>query len=138
MKLARALASGVAGAVAVSAFEALEARALGRPPVYAARAIARRLALRAGVPIDRRRARHLGLALRLTYAAALGVVRARLAPSRRPAALVAFAAAIYALELVALPASGGTPPLRAWRRGETLLLGPHALAFACGAALAGP
>ena len=39
------------------------------------------------------------------------------------------AAALWLVELVALPRSGATPPLRAWPRGDAVLDATNALAF---------
>jgi len=127
--------SGLAGVVALEAFEALERRALGAPPVYASEQIAGRFARRLGWRAGPRARRRLGRLLRVGYGAALGVLRAAVAPRGRLAGALGFAAAIYGFELIVLPASGATPPLATWRRGQPAWLAAHTLAFAVGATL---
>jgi hypothetical protein len=134
--VARASTSALVGILGLSLFERLERRVLGREPLYTSTRITRRLARRLGVSLDEEQARVLGRLLRFVYGPALGLVRARL--DRRPGLgrALRLGAAIWLFELLALPATGATPPLRRWPRGEKLLLAAHTTAFALAAELA--
>ncbi|HVU49720.1 MAG TPA: hypothetical protein VHL80_03480 [Polyangia bacterium] len=137
MRRRNAWLSGLAGTLVLELMERFERRVLGRPPLYASTRIAARLAGRLGVSLGPTGARIAGGLLRWSYGPALAVARARLAgpPTRSVARALGFGAAIYAFELVALPALGATPPLRAWPRTEVVSLAAHTLAFALGSEL---
>jgi hypothetical protein len=136
--LGRGVVAGVAGTLALSAFELFERRLLGRAPVYAPRHIANRLAARFGVSLTPARSRRLAWAMRCVYGPSLGVAGAWLDPERgsRPRRAMRHGLAISAFELVVLPWGGAVPPLDTWPISEILLLVAHATAFASGAELA--
>jgi hypothetical protein len=94
-------------------------RGLAGPPVYDRKRIAAGLGLKA----------RWGPALQAGYALALATALRRAVPLRFPWNGLAGGALVWGAELIALPATGATPPLRRWPRGQvgTLLL--HALAF---------
>jgi hypothetical protein len=121
------------GTLALSLMERLERRILGRAPLYSSTHIAARLARRLGLSVDPAGARALGGLLRWSYGPALAIARDRLT-ARSSVGVVAqalcFGAGIYAFELVALPATGATPPIRAWPAKEVLLLAAHTMTFA--------
>jgi hypothetical protein len=132
------LATGLAGLAGLTAFEALERRLLGGPPVYAPSRIAARLLTRYA-PRARIQPASAGTALRLCYAALLAgffVRGRRFLPRSSTAAAACGGALVAGFELLALPATGATPPLGSWPRPSQLLLFLHALAFmraaACG------
>src|SRR5687767_4942080 len=113
--LSMGLFAGAAGTLAVEASEQLEAAWLGERPLYSAKDVARRL-FGGAVP---------GPALRWPYGVLLGAVAGRLLDGRRLGAVgeaVAVGGAVLAFELVAMPALGATPPLRAWPRRQLATL----------------
>lgn len=133
-----ALATGLAGLAGLTAFEALERRLLGRPPVYAPTRIAARL-LRRYTPRAHIHPAYAGTALRLCYSALLAgffVRGRRFLPRSSAGAAACSAALVTGFELLALPLTGATPPLGSWPRPSQLLLFLHVLAFmraaACG------
>jgi hypothetical protein len=137
--LGRALVAGVCGVAALAVGERVEHLLAGREPVYAAGRVATRLARRGGLAVSSRGARRLGSALRWAYGPALALARRWVPGGRRPGLgrALSFGAMIYLGELLALPATGATPPVRRWPRGQAAMLGAHTLAFALGAELAG-
>jgi hypothetical protein len=129
--LAPLLATSLAGWAGLRAFEALERRLLGGPPVYAPSRIAARL-LRRHAPHAHLQPASAGAALRLCYVAALAAlfVRGRALLPRSPSAAAACGGALVTgFELLALPLTGATPPLGSWPRPARLLLFLHVLAF---------
>jgi hypothetical protein len=125
---------GFSASMVLTAFEPVERALLGRPPVYAPAAMVRRL-IRGG-PYGIQGVvyvRASGLVLRSLYGASIGALFAA-TRQRWPASgfgrTALMAGAIWAFELVALPASGATPPLRNWRRSEIALLLGHTFVFA--------
>jgi hypothetical protein len=131
--IGRALAAGAAGAIALSLARPLARAIAGGEPTFAADRIAARLAARTGLRLDRRGARRLGTLLRWTYAPGLALARELVVGrprARRAGRALAFGAAIYGLELVALPATGATPPPARWRARELGALAAHVLTFA--------
>lgn len=124
--IVRGALAGIAGAVALAVSDALERALLGREPVYVPARVAARLSAR--VPGAPRR----GLALRFPYAALLGAgygATRGLLPGSSARAGARLGVAVWALELLLLPATGATPPVRAWPRGEPGLLFLHTLVF---------
>ncbi|MCA1825525.1 MAG: hypothetical protein ABR567_05305 [Myxococcales bacterium] len=99
----------------LEALDRLERRVLGGKPVYDPARLGQRL-------FDSPRA---GRALRLVYAPALAAAKRRL---KAPALL--FGPLVALAELLAMPLTGATPPLRKWRPREIALLFAHATAFA--------
>jgi hypothetical protein len=95
--------------------------------------LARRLL---GRRLSRRQRQLAGMLMRWPYGVAWGTATAALAPDGVPPPVVGLAAgvAIWAFELVALPASGATPPVRAWRAGEIGVNLLNATAFGLAAA----
>ncbi len=136
--IGRGLLAGLAGTLALSIFERLERRLLGREPVYAPHRVAGRLAARFGIGLSATSARRLGWALRAVYGPSLGVAGAWLDPrtSHRASRVLRHGLAISVFELAALPLVGAVPPLAKWPLSELLLLAAHATAFATGAELA--
>lgn len=132
--LSNGVIAGLAGTMALSVFELLEHALLGRAPVYTAEAVAsgllRRLERRTGAV----RARNAGLVLRWSYGCALGAAHAGLTQSGGHRLVLRSAltlsSVIYLFELVAMPATGATKPVRDWPRSELLLLFCHTSAFA--------
>jgi hypothetical protein len=139
-KVIRGLATGAVGTVALSLGERLETQLLGEEPVYTARRIMARLAARRGVRLSDRSSSTLGRVVRWAYGPALGVVRAALERSRGPrqrdSGTFGFAGALFAFELIVLPATGATPPLRAWKPAQVASLAVHTLIFSAGLTLA--
>jgi hypothetical protein len=137
--LGHALVAGACGVAALALGERFERRLAGREPVYAAGRVAARFAHRGGFAIGSRGARRLGSALRWAYGPALAFGRGWLPGGRTPGLgrALSFGAMIYLGELLALPATGATPPVRRWPRRQAAMLGAHTLAFALGAELAG-
>jgi uncharacterized membrane protein YagU involved in acid resistance len=132
---------GLFAALVLTCADRLEQRLLGRPQIYAPRAIARRLyevRMRSFVKSARQAGIH-GLVLRAGYSAGLGALYGTLRerfPRAPMAAGIAFGTEIWAFELLAMPGTGAVPPLWKWPRAEIALLLAHALAFGITAALA--
>jgi hypothetical protein len=137
--LGGALVAGACGVAALVVAERLERLVAGREPVYADGRVAARLAHRGGFAVGTRGALRLGSALRWAYGPALAFARAWLPGGRTPGLgrALSFGAMIYLGELLALPATGATPPVRRWPRRQVAMLGAHTLTFALGAELAG-
>jgi hypothetical protein len=130
--------AGAAGTVVLTLVESIEIRALGAAPVYTSTRVAARLAARIGVTLNDDDSRRAGRLLRWTYGPALGMVRSWLAGrSAALASWISFAVAIYAFELVVLPAVGATPPLRRWPRAQIGSLALHTAGFAVAATVVG-
>ena len=104
--------------LALEASDVLERRLLGHKPVYDPGKMGKRLFGNA----------RAGEAMRWIYGPALGFVQRRL---RIPALL--FGPLVAAAELLAMPLTGATPPVRKWPKGEVPLLFVHATAFALAA-----
>jgi hypothetical protein len=112
--LGRALASGAAGTLCEMGLTRLEQRSLGRPP-YDTAEMADRLARRAGVELGGEAARAAGMAMRWSYGPAWGVpVTAAVRRLGWPRAGMAVGLSLFLFELVALPRTGATPPVRGW------------------------
>lgn len=120
-RLAAGLLSGAAGTAAVAAFGRLR-EAGATEPVYAPERIAARLlgTRRAALPLRTAYGTALGLAW------SLGLGRTGL---RFPWSGLAAGLGTFLLELVAMPATGATPPLRRWGRGEVPALAAQTLLF---------
>jgi hypothetical protein len=127
--------AGVVATGALSLSDRFERGWLGRPPVYAPGRIAARLfGLR-----SRSRAGAVGAILRWSYGLLIAAAWSRLVPSRANGAwrrALGLGAAIFAFELIALPALGATPPLRRWSRAEKALLAWHTQVFGFGEEMA--
>ena len=119
----RPLLAGIAGTAVVAGFESWDARLLGRPPVFTPKKIASRLA-------GRSRAKRLGSLMRWSYGPGWGLVASRLArfQSRLLNGAV-IGGSLLGFELVALPASNATPPLRKWGAIPLALLAAQTLAY---------
>jgi hypothetical protein len=120
---------GALGALALS--DRFERAWLGRPPVYTPEHIVTRLFGRR----PRLRARAAGTILRCGYGLLIAAAWSRLVSSRTCGTwrrALGLGAAIFAFELVALPALGATPPLRRWSRAEKALLAWHTQVFGFG------
>ena len=111
---------GLLATLLLEGADVVERRWLGHRPAYDTRRMGKRL-------FGSERA---GEALRWIYGPALAAVQRW---TRLPARL--FGPLVAAGELVALPLTGATPPVRKWKRGEVPLLFAHATAFALTAAL---
>jgi hypothetical protein len=122
----------LAGTLALTVFERLERRTLGRAPLYAATRIASRLAHRSSRPMGPAATGALGRLMRWSYGPALALIRSRLvrSPSVGAVPALSFGAGIYVFELIALPALGATPPIRKWPPLEVLLLAAHTMTYA--------
>jgi len=125
--------AGALGTLALSAFEPVRDVLLGRPPVYAVRALATRGARRTwGVRLSSRSAQGWGLLARWLYGPMLGAVyaawRSRLPAPARLGGLT-LGVAVGLLERGALPWLGVTPPWRSWPPREKTLLGVQVLLF---------
>lgn len=115
------LIAGVAGTAVQTGLTAIERRTGVRRAVSDPGVIAARLARRVlGWTLDRRERAVAGALLRSSYGAGLAVALAPLlARARHPVlAGAGIGALIWSFELVALPLSGATPPLRRWGRVE--------------------
>lgn len=115
------LVAGLAGTAVEGGLTALERRWRGRPALSDPDRMAGRLARRLlGRSLGRRERRLAGALLRLSYGAGLAVALAPVVTRarHRPLAGAAMGALIWSFELVALPLSGATPPLRRWSREE--------------------
>ena len=136
--LVRGALVGSAATGAMSLLEILEWRWLGRRPRYVPSQIARAAAARLGARLDDRAAHRLGLAMRWTYGATLGVLFTGTHARRRLGALPAGLAAglaIAALELPAMHALGATPHPRDWPPDELAALLYHTTVWGLAAAL---
>jgi hypothetical protein len=132
------LIAGLVGTAALTAFEQAEGAILGRTPRYAASMIARRVLRNAGFDASPAQARHWGLAMRWLYGPTLGALFGSCARGRHlPSAWrtgILLSAAVYSFELVAMPATGATKPIRRWKWHEVALLFFHVSAFGLAAA----
>lgn len=99
----------------LAALDRTERAVLGRRPVYDPALLGERLFGSA----------RAGSAMRLVYAPAVAAAKRKL---KLPA--IVFGPLLALFELVAMPLTGATPPLRKWRAGEIALLFAHATAFA--------
>lgn len=115
----RALRDALLASLILEGADVLERAFLGHRPAYDTAKMGKRLFGSA----------RAGEALRWIYGPALALAQRWLGA---PALL--FGPAIAAAELVALPLTGATPPVRNWARGEVPLLFIHATAFALTAA----
>ncbi|MGC4116865.1 MAG: hypothetical protein QM765_20350 [Myxococcales bacterium] len=126
--------AALAGAIATAAMAQLErwvARRLGAAPVFAPERIAARVLTQESA------AKAAGSGMRAVYGRALGLAWANVPGWRRlslPLRALTAGLGTFAAELVALPATGATPPLSAWSRLEVALLLGQTLVF--GAVLA--
>ncbi|MCP3137212.1 hypothetical protein [Pyxidicoccus xibeiensis] len=120
--LPQALLAGAAGTVALRAFVALRNRVLGRPPPYAARHIAARLA---GSLFHRQlsplQARRWGDGMRAVYGPLLGVawtfVREAASGSPAPPGLL-LGVGVLGFELATFPVLRATESFRTWSAAE--------------------
>ncbi|MFP2909562.1 hypothetical protein ACLESD_31860 [Pyxidicoccus sp. 3LFB2] len=120
--LPQALLAGAAGTVALRAFVALRNRVLGRPPPYAARHIAARLARSVlHQELSFVQARRWGDAMRAVYGPLLGVawtfVRETASRSPAPPGLV-LGVAVLGFELLSFPVLNATESPRTWSATE--------------------
>jgi hypothetical protein len=132
----QAAVAGVIGTLALTAFERLEWRLLGKRAVYAPASIGQRLAQRW---LGCRYASPLtGYALRTLYGPALAVALKPLAAGTRGPGEegLRLGLAIYLFELGAMPAAGATPRVADWPRNERWVLLLHTTAFGLATALA--
>jgi hypothetical protein len=132
----RGLLAGVAGTAAETLVTRLERRLRhGRRPVYAPDTMADRLSTRfPGRPLSVTQGRSCGTVMHWSYGPAWGVAFAigaerlqRQLSILRSGALLG--TVIWSFELVALPATGATPPLRQWGMRQVLMDGAGAVAF---------
>ncbi|MBZ4419155.1 hypothetical protein [Myxococcus sp. RHSTA-1-4] len=118
----QALIAGVTGTVALRAFVALRNRVLGRPPPYAARHIAARLARSAlHRELSPVQARRWGDAMRAIYGPMLGVgwaLAREAAPEGPLPPGVLLGLGVLALELSTFPMLRATASLRTWSTTE--------------------
>lgn len=132
---------GLFAALVLTCADRLEQKLLGRPQIYAPRAIARRLygvRMRSVLKPARQASVH-GLVLRAGYSAGLGALYGTLRerfPRAPMAAGIAFGTEIWAFELLVMPRTGAVPRLCKWPRAEIALLLAHALVFGITVALA--
>jgi hypothetical protein len=126
--------AGAVGSLAEGGWSWFEVRRLGgRPPVFDAQVMAARLLARlTGHIPSRKLAAASGRAMRVSYALALGAgwsasIGRRWSDVR---AALLLAAWIWVGELLALPATGATPPLRTWPRAHIALDASNCLVFA--------
>ncbi|WP_205525887.1 hypothetical protein [Pyxidicoccus trucidator] len=120
--LPQALLAGAAGTVALRAFVALRNRVLGRPPPYAARHIAARLARSVlHRELSSLQARRWGDAMRAVYGPLLGVAwmfaRETASGSPAPPGLV-LGIGVLGFELASFPVLSATESLRTWSAAE--------------------
>jgi hypothetical protein len=101
--------------VLLGALDRAERAVLGRRPVYDPALLGERLFGSA----------RAGSALRVVYAPAVAAMKRKL---KLPA--LVFGPLLALVELLAMPLTGATPPLRKWRTDEIALLFAHATAFA--------
>lgn len=130
--LGSGLAAGAAGVCVEAVWSVGVERVRRRTPVYDPALMARRMLRRhLDVDVDRGTARTVGMLMRATYGPSWGVALAMLTRGRGHVVVntVALAAAIWCFELVGLPRTGATPPLREWPRGEALLDTTNAFAY---------
>lgn len=111
----RAVRDALLATLLLEGADLVERRWLGRRPAYDTGKMGKRL-----FGSSRK-----GEALRWVYGPSLALLQRWLG---LPALL--FGPAVAAFELVALPLTGATPPVRRWKRGEVPLLFAHATAFA--------
>jgi hypothetical protein len=135
LTLRRGATAGITGVVAEAAWSrAAIALRGGRSPVFDPERMADRLLARTiGRHPSHRGARACGMAMRLGYGPAWGVVWALVRRLHRPTLRVStlqLAAVIFGFELAALPRVGATPPLRQWPRLEIVLDAGNAAVFA--------
>ena len=133
MQPAPGAVAGALGTLALSAWEPVRDALLGRPPVYAVKALATLGARRAwGVRLSPRSALRWGLLARWLYGPAMGALYAALRP-RLPVSTrlggFTLGSAMGLLERVAFPLLRVTPPWRTWSRGEKVLLDLQVLLF---------
>jgi hypothetical protein len=126
--------AGVVGTAALTCFEQIERALLAGTPPYAAVAVARGLLRRArDEPAAAAGAHIVGLALRWLYGPALGAVYGAWRGNRASRSVVRsglfLGGAVYSFELLAMPASGATKPIRRWKPEELLLLLAHTSVF---------
>ncbi len=124
-RTARGALAGVGGALALAPTDVLLRYLLCRSPVFDLSLVTRRLAARAlGRSPTRRFVSRVEWLLRFGSGASLGalVSAARLQTALGAGLLTGF-------EMMAMPAVGATPPIRAWSRREQWLLLGHAAVF---------
>jgi hypothetical protein len=138
--VARGFIAGAIGTLVLTGFEVFEAGWFGRPTLYSAGPVARRLAARfTKWQLAERPQAVAGLMLRWCYGVCVGAVYARVRPrlpSSAPAAAVCLAGGIFGFELLALPSLGATPPLGTWDPAQLGMLAAHTLSYGLGTACA--
>ncbi|PZR97531.1 MAG: hypothetical protein DLM67_07740 [Candidatus Nephthysia bennettiae] len=115
--------AGVAGTAALFLLTSAEQRIRGSRPIYDPGRMAGRLVGRVlEVKLRSKQRRLAGRLMRWPYGASWGATLALLPElGPWPARGLGLGVAIWLFELAALPLSGATPPLRAWKREEILL-----------------
>jgi hypothetical protein len=126
--------AGLAGTVVTSALSAAQARLRGRPAVYEPGRMAGRLAGRAGLELNGRERAWAGSLMRWPYGASWGAALGAAPAPRWPLAGLVLGGALLSFELVALPLSGATPPVRKWGREELASDAINAFAYGLGTA----
>lgn len=120
-------AAGLVGTVAESVLTAMQARRRGRPATFDPPQIAGRLAQHhLDLRLDKRQERWAGHLMRWSYGPSWGVLLGLAARRGRlrwtwPLWGLGLGGAVMAFELIALPATGGTPPLARWNKDELCL-----------------
>jgi hypothetical protein len=120
-------AAGLVGTVVEGVLATGQAARRGRPPVYDPSQIAGRLAQHhLDLRLDERQRRWAGHLMRWSYGPSWGVLLGVLAGRGRmrwtwPLWGLGLGGAVMAFEVIALPATGGTPPLASWNTDELCL-----------------
>jgi hypothetical protein len=133
MSLAYALLAGAAGTVALRALVSLRNRVLGRPPPYAVRHIAARLAHRAlHRELTPLQARRWGATMRAVYGPLLGAAWTLVREDTPEGLLLRgllLGAGVLTLELTTFPLLRATAPLRTWTPADFAWLAAQTTVF---------
>ncbi len=123
VRVLRGVLAGLAGTVVLSLLAGIETQLRGRAPVYEPDQMAGRLANRLlGRRLPRRQQVLVGNFMRWPYGASWGAGLGLFARTGRwPQQGIGLGAAVWLFELIALPLSGATPPLRKWEPEEVAL-----------------
>ncbi len=130
-RLLRGALAGIAGTAALSLLTGVEARLRGRAAVYEPARMSGRLARRfLGIDLLPQERRLAGTLMRWPYGALWGVTLSLLQPrSRWLTSGLGLGAMIWLFELVALPLTRATPPLRKWDAKEVGLDGVNSCVY---------